>query len=408
MNKIKAGTAVGVAISGLGLLALATPAQAAEACQPSKAYDSTSVVTPASVKHHDALTHNITVHHEAETHVVHHDEVSHVVHHDAVTHIVHHDAVTHEVTVVDQEAWDETVVDQQAYDETIPGQHHDAVTHVEHVPAVTHVVHHDAVQQVQYEYVKQAKQRNSWVDQPQYLFIDWTPNVQTTFSEPGIGTYHMSSSSQHDGDTSNVINFDGTQYRVIVHVRTVVLTPAWDETVVDTPAHDVTVVDKAAYDDPPTVVHHDAVTHTVHHDAITHQETVVDQAAWDETVVDEQAWDETVVDTPAWDETVVDKPAYDETVTITDKQAWDQKVPAVTKTVHHAGVTCSAVVVPKATPPAPPAQPEAVQLAASSGNLAETGTSVPLWLVTLALGGGLGVGGGLVAVGRWPRHRKAD
>ncbi len=54
-----------------------------------------------------------------------------------------HDAVTHQVTVVDQEAYDETVVDQEAYDETI---HHDAVTcegpKPDPIVSTTHVEHH--------------------------------------------------------------------------------------------------------------------------------------------------------------------------------------------------------------------------------------------------------------------------
>lgn len=347
VNRVTA-TAVAV-LGGVGLIALtATPAQAAQACQPTKAYDETVVVTPESTLHHDALTHDIVVNHAEVSHVVHHDEVSHVVHHDAVTHVVHHDAVTHEVTVVDQEASDEVVVDHVAYDETIPGAHHDAVT------------------QVQYQYVKQGLNHGKWTDLPQYLFIDWSATKLTTINEPGLGTYHFSGADEHDGDTSNVIKLGDTNYRVIVHVRTVTV--------------------KAAYDDPSTVVHHDAVTHTVHHDAVTHQETVVDSEAYDETIVDAVAYDETVVDSAAYDETVIDQAAYDETVTVVDKEAYDETVPAVTKTVHHNGVTCQVVVVSKKT-------------------LAYTGSEIPWYLVGLA-GAGI-AGGAAVLVARRARHRKS-
>ncbi|GAA2167393.1 hypothetical protein [Pedococcus bigeumensis] len=80
----------------------------------------------------------------------------------------------------------------------------------------------------------------------------------------------------------------------------------WSTTVVDTPG-------MVAWDEPDVVV--PATFKTV---------TVVDKEAWDETVVDKEAWVETVVDKEAWDETVVDKEAWVETVV--DKEAWVETV----------------------------------------------------------------------------------
>lgn len=80
----------------------------------------------------------------------------------------------------------------------------------------------------------------------------------------------------------------------------------WSTTVVDTAA-------VAAWSEPDVVV--PATFKTV---------TVVDKEAWDETVVDKEAWSETVVDKDAWVETVVDREAWNETVV--DKEAWVETV----------------------------------------------------------------------------------
>jgi hypothetical protein len=97
-----------------------------------------------------------------------------------------------------------------------------------------------------------------------------------------------------------------------------------------------------------------AGTHIEGFDEVNHTVTITDKEAWDETVTDTEAWDEyiyhpevnhtvhhdevnhteTVVDTEAWDEYIY-HPEVNHTVTVTDKEAWDEYIyhPEVNHTV---------------------------------------------------------------------------
>ena len=125
--------------------------------------------------------------------------------------------MTHEITVVDQEAWDEVVVDEEGY-----WIHHEAITHQEWVPGIPAVTHQE------YRCRK--------------LFGGWH-----RWKVGRCCTAHC---------------WFGCQERTVIDVPAI-------------PGYWITVVDQEAWDEwvPP-------VTHIVHHEAITHQETIVDEEGY--------------------------------------------------------------------------------------------------------------------------------
>jgi hypothetical protein len=56
---------------------------------------------------------------------------------------------------------------------------------------------------------------------------------------------------------------------------------------------------------------------TITHPAVTHTVTTVVTPAWTETITDIAAWTETIEDSPAWTETLTSSEAYDETIEVT-------------------------------------------------------------------------------------------